>query len=106
MSISSQSGKVITLEQAIEYTHTYQIEHPEKTKSFFVGLDKLNLILSQNDCIGLRIYLGEDPDSSQTNMVLVGVDSNQEDLTKGTILEELVPCPRICPKTSELVKRE
>lgn len=106
MSITSQSGKVITLEQAIEYTHTYQSEHPEKAKSFFVGLDKLNLILSQNDCIGLRIYLGEDPDSSQSNMVLVGVDSNQEDLTKGTILEELVPCPRICPKTSKLIKRE
>lgn len=106
MSINRQSGKVITLSQAIAYTHTYQTEHPEKIKSFFVGLDKLNQLLSQEDCIGLRIYLGQDPATTTDNMVLVAVDNNQEDITQGVILEELIPCPSTCPKNSELIKKE
>lgn len=38
-------------------------------------------------------------------MVLVAVDQDGEDLTSGIMLDELVTCPHLCPKKSQLVKK-
>lgn len=105
MNVNKNSGTQISLDKAIEFTHAYQENNPSLPKSYFVGLDKLNELLEQEGCIGLRIYPGLDYDSNQSNLVLVGVDESGEDMTQGIILEHLVLCPPLCPKDSQLVKK-
>lgn len=97
-------GEVITLEEAVEFTHTFQENNPDSIKAYTVSKDKLMLILEQEDCKGIRIYNGTDGNSSKNNLVLVGVDSTGEDMTEGVILEDLSICPPHCPKKSVLIK--
>lgn len=104
MEINKDTGTVITLDEAINYTHTFQENTPDAIKSFFVGIDKINRILEQDDCIGIRIYNGKDEVTGKNNLVLVGVDKNGEDITQGVILERLLTCPFHCPKNSVLIK--
>ena len=42
--------------------------------------------------------------TAKSNLVLVGVDKNGEDITIGVILEHLASCPTHCPKNSVLIK--
>lgn len=104
MAIDKNTGEEITLKEAIDFTHAFQTQNPDELKSFFVGINKLNLILEQTDCIGLRIYNGVNPQTNKNNLVLVGVDKNGEDMTNGVILEDLFNCPAYCPKSSPLMK--
>lgn len=104
MEINKNSGTVISLEKAIELTHSYQESNLEKPNSYFVGLDKINELLQQNGCIGVRIYPGLDPLTNKSNMVLVGVDQEGEDLTNGIMLDELVTCPPYCAKNTQLIR--
>lgn len=104
MEINKNTGDVITLDEAINFTHAYQEQNSEAIKSYFVGSDKVNMILNQENCIGLRIYNGYNTNENKTNLVLVGVDVNGEDLVSGVILENLLTCPKVCPKFSPLIK--
>lgn|SRR5690554_2552336 len=104
MGTDKDTGKVITLKEAIDFTHSFQTRNPEELKSFFVGINKLNLILEQKNCVGLRIYNGYNTETQINNLVLVGVDEKGEDITDGVILEELTICPPHCPKSSPLIK--
>ena len=104
MTIDNNTGEVITLDEAINYTHTFQENNPDAIKSFFAGINKINCILEQDDCIGIRFYNREDPVTGKSNLVLGGVDKNGEDITQGVILERLTICPTHCPKNSVLIK--
>jgi len=104
MTINQNTGEVITLAEATGFTHSFQEENPNVIKSFFVGTNKLNLILEQKDCIGIRIYNGYDVDQNTINLVLVGVDEKGEDMTDGVIVDHLVFCPPFCPKNSPLIE--
>lgn len=105
MTLDSNTGSTITLDEAKNYTHTFQENNREAIKSFFVGSKKLQQILSQDGCIGVRIYNGNDTQNNhQSNLVLVGVDENGEDLSEGVIIEKLSPCPSSCPESSPLIK--
>lgn len=105
MATDKNTGEIITLNEAIDFTHSFQTRNPDELKSFFVGINKLNLILEQKDCTGLRIYNGHNTETRKNNLVLVGVDEKGEDITKGVILEELTICPPHCPKLSPLINR-
>lgn len=104
MAVDKNTGDVISLEEAVNYTHSFQERQSKAIKSFFVGTNKLNLIIEQEGCIGVRIYNGYDPVTNKENRVLVGVDASGEDISNGIIVEELFPCPTDCPKSSPLVK--
>lgn len=103
MRTDNNSGEIITLDEAVEYTHAFQKNNPDALKAFFVGRNKINRILEQNDCIGVRIYNGLDAESGKNNLVLVGVNAEGEDITEGVILEKLNPCPTDCAKSSPLI---
>lgn len=105
MTLDKNNSEVITLEEAVKYTHSFQDKNPDSIKSFFAGSDKLMLILEQENCIGIRIYNGYNTEENRANLVLVGVDKFGEDMTDGVILEELTPCPSVCPKSSALMKK-
>lgn len=104
MATDKNMEEIITLEEAIGFTHSFQTRNPDELKSFFAGINKLNLILKQKGCIGLRIYNGYNTETRKNDLVLVGVDTNGEDITNGVILEDLNPCPPNCPKSSPLIK--
>lgn len=104
MAINNNSGEVIQLDEAIEYTHAFQEDNPESIKAFFAGINKINHVLGQEDCIGIRFYSGLDPVTGVKNLVLVGVNQEGEDITEGVIVEKLITCPTICAKNSALIK--
>src|SRR5690625_1935752 len=93
MAIDRNTGEEITLKEAIDFTHAFQTNNPEELKSFFVGINKLNLILEQENCVGLRIYNGYNIETRKKNLVLVGVNQEGEDMTNGMRLENLKDCP-------------
>lgn len=104
MSVNQNSGTVITENQAIDFTHTFQQRHPNEKKAYFVGSNKIEMILEQEGCIGVRIYDGINSETGDQNRVLVGVNADGEDMVNGIILDELVPCPEKCSKNSSLMK--
>ncbi len=63
--------------------------------------DQVLQLLNQTGCVGIRIYHGRIPDGSPS-LVLAGIDGSDNDLTKGMLLEQLWPCPPICPTASTL----
>ena len=69
-------------------------------KGFFVGTNKLQSILSQEDCIGIRVYNGYDYTEGRMNQVFVGVDSNENDMKDGLIVDKSLVCPPVCPTIS------
>lgn len=103
MTTDENTGEIISLKEAIDFTHGFQNQNPESLKSFFVGLEKLKKIFEQEKCIGMRIYKGYDASTKKTNLVLVGVDQSGKDMVDGVILERLAPCPPDCPDSSPLM---
>ena len=104
MKINENTAEVISLEEAVAYTHGYQNKYPNEPKAFFVGKQKVKRILAQENCMGIRIYNGYDAKTKSTNLVLVGVDEKGEDISQGVILQELVGCPVDCSESSPLIK--
>lgn len=100
----NNAGEVITLAEAIEFTHTYQKKYPDAAKAYLVDVDKLNLITAQQGCVSVRIYNGCNKETNETNIVLVGVNEQGEDMTNGIIVERTKPCPPYCPTRSPLIK--
>lgn len=103
MEINKNTGEQITLTQAQEMVNEFRKRFPDATKGYFAGANHFDKILQQEDCIGLRIYNGYDKDTDSTNLVIVGVNSNNEDMTKGFILDKLAACPPNCPKNNDLM---
>lgn len=101
MAVDSSSGSVITITEAQKYVSAFRVKFPSEIKGVFAGKDQINKILQQTDCIGIRMYYGID-DDSKMNLVLVGVDKYQKDMTDGVILDRLSPCPHECDTTSAL----
>lgn len=97
-------GKIISLGEAVRFTHAFQERNPEATKAYYAEKELVESLLQQIGCAGIRIYNGYDPDRNKANLVLVGVDKNGNDMTEGIILENLKSCPPDCPKNSSLMK--
>ncbi|MVO08582.1 hypothetical protein GOQ30_05325 [Flavobacterium sp. TP390] len=104
MSINPNSGEKISLDVALELVSAFRSNHPKDIKASFVGIETINLILSQANCIGVRIYNGYDNGTGKLSPVLVGVDSTGKDMVDGVILDRLKPCPEYCDTSSPLIK--
>lgn len=100
MSLDNNSGEIITIEEARVFIKAFKNRYPNEVTSFFVGKTNVEKILSQTDCIGIRIYNGYDNTASKMNQVLLGVDSNEQDISNGIIIERLYTCPPYCPSGS------
>ena len=98
MTINENSGGLITEQQARTLISEFDKRFPGEVVSSFMGSVHINSILSQEDCIGLRIYNGYDALTEKISLVLVGVDSANNDLLKdGLIYDQMVTCPPTCP---------
>ena len=96
MLLDENTGEVISLTEAKGYVSEFSKVYPDEVKSFFVGAANVKLILAQEDCIGVRIYNGYDSVEARMNQVLVGVDSDENDMKNGVIVEKILACPPNC----------
>ncbi|MBK9632914.1 MAG: hypothetical protein IPO62_17970 [Saprospiraceae bacterium] len=100
---SSSTGSFVTISQAqtmISNWDNQQVSiNDANPRSIAYGKSKILDILNQSGCEGIRIYNGID--QSNHVFILVGYDSNGNDMTSGYILETGLPCPSYCaPSTS------
>ena len=98
MLLNENTGSIISLEVAKKFVKDFEIKFPRQIVSSFIGSENVKLILAQQNCIGIRIYNGYDVAKEKISLVLIGVDSNEQDiLDGGLIYDEMVTCPPICP---------
>ena len=100
MSLNKNAGEAITKEEAKAFIKAFKNKYPEEVTAFYVGKSNVDKILEQEDCIGIRIYNGYNTAESKMNQVLVGVNSKEEDMGDGIIIERLYTCPPYCSKKS------
>ncbi len=101
MPFNGTESKIVTLADASVWTSNYRrtIAQGEIIAHFF-GKDKLNDILTQSGCMGIRMYHGLD--NGKKNLVLVGADASENDMVNGVILENSIPCPTNCSSSNSL----
>lgn len=92
---TGSEGEEITLAEGAEWTANYRAANPTAIKAHFFGSTILNDILSQEDCVGLRMYYAIDGDGGK-ELVIVGVDANGNDQTTGIVADRSRPCPDYC----------
>lgn len=90
-------AEFIKLDEAVKLTHAFQESEigKDQTISGVIEKDFLFEMLKQEDCEGIRIYTALN-DEKKITFVLVGIDKNQNDMSKGLILDRLGLCPPYC----------
>lgn len=94
MSFNGNEGEQISLTQGAELTGRYQTSNPDSVKGIFFGREKIRALLDQPDCMGVRIYLGQDAQGNPS-LVLVGADAQENDLLE-FVLDVGHRCPPSC----------
>jgi len=102
MAFDGTEGELITLKQAADFTANHRNSMQEgDVLSHFFGRNILQQILDQPGCMGIRIYYGKDS-SGNKNLVLVGSDQLENDMTNGLMADFSVICPPHCPTKNGL----
>jgi hypothetical protein len=102
MGFDGNEDHSIDLKKAVTLTANYRRD--ADTSAFlggYISRKAVMNILEQDDCVGIRIYNAKSGAGDLT-FVLVGVDSEGEDLTGGEIAQFVAGCPPICPESSQL----
>ncbi len=95
MPFTGSENHSITLSQAAQWTRNYRIANPGQTLAHYFGKQAIIDILNQETCVGLRVYYALD-DAGEKQLILVGVDANENDLFNGVLAERSVKCPQAC----------
>ncbi|HXB39889.1 MAG TPA: hypothetical protein VNZ49_05055 [Bacteroidia bacterium] len=101
MSFTGNEGTYITLSQGVTWTTSYRSANPNAVKAHFYGKTKLQEMLNQTGCVGLRMYRAID-DTGALQLVVIGVDASGCDLTSGLIMDKSFLCPPYCDAGSTL----
>jgi len=101
MAFNGDEGKQVTLTEASAWTENYRNANPTEIKAHFFGINKINSVLQQTGVMGIRFYYGQE-DNGTRNLILVGTDANENDMTTGIIIETGIPCPSKCGVVNEL----
>lgn len=96
------AGATISVEEAQKLVKTFQEQFPKEIKASLFDSELILELLKQEGCVGLRIYNGYDTESKRMCPVLVGVNHENHDMTKGIILDRSIPCPDFCAEKSDL----
>jgi len=101
---SPDTGSFITLSTAedmvADWVSNFGPASNSNPKATAFGSNKIQDILDQSGCVGLRIYNGYD--DANRKLVIVGVDEDGNDLTGGYILDVGSPCPPMCAPTTSI----
>ena len=100
----TQNFHIITLQEAETLTHAFQNSNQFQglTVACKIDSDAYQQILNQPDCVDVRTYFALNSNNELT-IVVVGVNSNGEDLTNGIILNRAQGCPFNCSNNSPLM---
>jgi hypothetical protein len=101
MAFDGNESEAITLEQATAWTNNYRQANPGEVKAHFFGINKIQELLSQDECIGIRAYYAIDNNGNR-QLIFVGATEEEKDLYDGIILDKSVPCPSACDSSSPL----
>jgi len=103
MKITENENQEISLDEASILTQRYRNSQNEINPilgGYFLGKNLKN-VLNQDLCEGVRIYNALDSNNELT-YVIVGIDSDGNDLINGIILEHAVRCPNKCSNPNPL----
>ena len=95
------AGSIITLEEGSNMTADFRAKFPNESKAVFYSSNVFTELLSQEGCIGIRMYNALNEGDKLTN-VLVGVDEDGNDLIHGKVYNKAVICPDYCSKINSL----
>ena len=102
MSFTGTEDQAITLSEGAALTANYRaVAGSNPVLGHYFGQSILNAILAQDGCVGIRIYYAL-TSGGQKQLVLVGVDANQDDMTDGVLGDKSYLCPSICGATNSL----
>lgn len=97
MPFTGNENHDITLHDAAELTANFRNTHPGAIKGFYYSKAAISAILSQPDCVGVRIYFGESLSVPTVPcLVIAGVKANEDDIDTGLLAEYGSPCPPHC----------
>ena len=82
MAFTGTEGESIDHKLAGEWTRNYRKANPGEIQGHFFGHTILESILTQKGCVGIRMYYALD-DNQERHLVLVGVDTDGNDLLHG-----------------------
>lgn len=96
MSFTGNEDHSITLATAAEWTANFRrtIQSGD-VKGHFYGKSAIQAILSQTNCVGIRIYYALD-DEGAKQLIIVGVKADESDLYDGLLAERGIVCPPMC----------
>jgi hypothetical protein len=100
MSFNGTEGEYYSPEEAGELTRRYRKAKINTVEGGFMGREKLQAILDQTGCMGIRVYFGMDEDKTMS-MVFVGADADENDLLKN-ITQHVLKCPPRCSEKNVL----
>jgi len=101
MAFTGDEGEKFPLETAAEWTANYRKNNPNGIKAHFFGMNIINEILAQDGCVGIRSYYALD-DNGVQQLIMVGVDKDENDLYTGIIAEVSIKCPPFCSTPNPL----
>ncbi|NOT75129.1 MAG: hypothetical protein HOP08_09395 [Cyclobacteriaceae bacterium] len=89
--------------QAKEWIKNYKDKNPGEIQSHFFGSDIILTILSQADCVGVRIHYALD-EKGVKQLILVGAKENGNNIwpsttdstPSGIMADNSWPCPPMC----------
>lgn len=96
MAFTGDEAEEFPLETAAEWTRNYRNQMKQgDPKAHFFGKNIINSILSQDGCVGIRVYYSLD-DHGKKQLIMVGADADENDLFNGIIAEKSSWCPPFC----------
>ncbi|MDX5422433.1 MAG: hypothetical protein LPK07_12465 [Hymenobacteraceae bacterium] len=99
---NGSEGEEVSLKEAAAWTRNYRSQQADKAatvKAHFFGQEILQKILSQEKCVGMRMYYGLDGTGGK-QLILVGVDADGNDLEDGVIADRSKVCPPDCVESA------
>lgn len=100
MAFDGTEGGAISLIEGAQMTAAFRGANPDGTIAHFFGRNILETILSQDGCVGIRMYYGLRADLSR-ELVLVGVDAEENDILD-LVADISTPCPKACSDPNPL----
>ena len=101
MSFTGNENHDISLDVAAEWTENYRNANPGAVKGHYFGKTAIQAILSQDDAVGIRIYYALN-DKGEKQLIITGVDANENDLYEGLLAENSITCPPKCGVSNPL----
>lgn len=103
MAFDPNAGGSIDLSSAADLTKNWRDNRPTFPRGFYFSKTCFDQLLTQGGCVGIRTYCAESA-TGEMKMVMVGVDSNGDDILGSTplVMDYAEPCPATCSSANSL----